>query len=130
MTLLLCIHSMIVTVVAPIVGWVIVHVQPLQITCADPEFLSEGVQLWQCFSFFLLKGGRIQTNTTINGQSSNAIYMAFRWRADDGWLCSVVIFQGSGLVLLRNPIFLRLFRRGGSGPPVTPSGSAHESAGR
>ena len=55
--------------------------------------------------------------------------MAFRWRADDGptlnaGLVALRFFRGSAPVLLRNPIFLLLFR--GSEPPVPPpSGSAH-----
>ena len=41
------------------------------------------------------------------------------------WLGSFMIFQGSGPVLQRNPIFLWFFRGRGPGPPVSPSGSAH-----
>ena len=40
------------------------------------------------FFVFLIDGGIEDPNTTINGPSSarqqNAIYMAFRWRADGG----------------------------------------------
>ena len=40
-----------------------------------------------------------------------------------------MIFRGSGSILLGNPIFLRFFRGGGSGPPAPPpSGSAHGSS--
>ena len=49
--------------------------------------------------------------------------MAFRWRADDGPtlnadLVALILFMGSGPVLLRNPIFLRFSRM--SGPPAPP----------
>ena len=54
------------------------------LACADPEILSEGVQLRR----FLADEGREDQNTTISGSSlsrqRNAIKMAFRWCADDG----------------------------------------------
>ena len=58
--------------------------------------------------------GREDPNTIISWPSSSrkrhAIQMAFRWRAEDGRTRNAglvgVIFRGSGLVLLRNPIFL------------------------
>ena len=59
-----------------------------------------------------MRGG---PTTTISGPSSarkrNAIYMAFRWRVDDGptlnaGLVALGFFRGSGPLLLRNPIFL------------------------
>ena len=54
---------------------------------------------------------RDDQNTTISGPSSvrqpSAIYMAFRWRAEDGpTLNFVILFRGSGPVLLGNPILL------------------------
>ena len=57
--------------------------------------------------------GREDPNTIISGPSSSrkrhAIYMAFRWREDDGLTMNAglvaVIFRGSGPELLRNPIF-------------------------
>ena len=64
-------------------------------SCADPEsFVRGGPTLT---GFFLVdEGGGEDPSTTISGPSSarqrNAIYMAFRWRADDnptlnaGWL--------------------------------------------
>ena len=47
---------------------------------------------------FLDDEGRKDPNTTISGPSSthqrNAISMAFRWRADVGWLGSLCGFSG------------------------------------
>ena len=40
------------------------------------------------------------------------------------WLCSFVIFQGSGPVLLKEPCNFVVFQGGGSRPPP-PAGSAH-----
>ena len=68
------------------------------------------------FSFFLLVDEkRNDSNITISMSSSdcqrNAIYMAFRWRADVGprlnsGLKDPCFFRDSGPVFLRNPIFL------------------------
>ena len=49
----------------------------------------------------------------------NAIFMAFRWRADDGptsiaGLVALRFFRGSGLALLRNSIFFVIFPSSGS----------------
>ena len=50
------------------------------------------------FLLFLVDEGREDSNITISGQSSarqqNAIYMVFRWRADDGPLGSFVALLG------------------------------------
>ena len=45
------------------------------------------------------------------------------------WLDSFVIFRGIRTSMLRNPtyIFVIFQGRGGSGPPVPPSGSAHDT---
>ena len=49
-------------------------------------------------NFFFVNEGIENLNTTINGLSSdrqrNAIYMAFRWQADDCPTLNAVIFQG------------------------------------
>ena len=75
------------------------------------KFLTEGFT----FDNVLVVEGREDLNTTVSGPSSihqrNAIYMAFRWRADDGLtlnvgLVALWLFRGSGPVLLRNPVFL------------------------
>ena len=65
-------------------------------TCA---VFSEGVQLrLRFFFFFLVDEGREDSNITISGPSTarqqNAIYMLFRWRADDGPLGSFVALMG------------------------------------
>ena len=57
------------------------------------------------------------------------IYMAFRWRADDGptlntGLVAYWLSRGSGPVLLRRPIYLCFFK-GGPDPLSPPSGSTH-----
>ena len=82
---------------------------------------------------------RWQTNRNVrcNWKMSNTTkkqviigQMAFRWHANDSRLGSFWFFRGSGPVLLRNPIFLWFFRRGGRGsqdPP--PSGSSHDCYG-
>ena len=46
-----------------------------------------------------------------SAQQGDAIEIASRWHADNGpiiecWLCSFVIFRGSGSILLGNSIFL------------------------
>ena len=60
-------------------------------SCADPEsFIRGGPNLttFLFFLFFRFDEGRKDQNTTFNRPSStrqqNAIYMAFRWQADDG----------------------------------------------
>ena len=89
---------------------------PVNIECAGPEGFVRGVQLW--LRFFLIDEGKEDQNTTTSGLSSarqrNDI-MA-RWLADDGQalhagLVALWFFRGSRPVLLRNPIFLRFFRR-------------------
>ena len=79
-----------------------------------------------CNFNFSFKLARVETredpNTTISGPSSarqrSPIYMAFRWRADDGPTLKIVseyegcpgsfviLFRGSQPVLLGNPILL------------------------
>ena len=70
--------------------FLLVHYQQ---SCADPEnFVRGGTTLMFVFFLFvffflLMRGGRIQFNTISRLSSAcqgNAIYMAFRWRADDG----------------------------------------------
>ena len=85
------------------------------------KILSEGVQLWQPFCFSS-RGGRIQIPLS-EGQHQHTSEMPLSgvslecrwWPNIDCWLCSFVIFRGSGPVLLRNPIFLWFFRGGGGG---------------
>ena len=71
------------------------------------KVLSEGVQLNFQLRQGFFRGREEEPNTTICRSSltrqRNAIY---RWRANDGWLGSFVIFRGPGPVLLRNAIFL------------------------
>ena len=79
-------------------------------TCADQEsFVRGGGSNFD--GSFSLWGGE-DPNTTISGPS--------KWRFAGGPMMagSFVIFRGSRLVLLRNPIFFRFFRGGGSGIPV------------
>ena len=59
----------------------------------------------------------------------NGVPLAGRCPNMECWIDSCVILRGYGPVLLRNPIFLQFSRGGGgSGPPVPPSGSAHDGA--
>ena len=63
-------------------------------------------------------------NTTISGPST-ARHRTFRWQADGGptlnaGLVALWFYRGSGPVLLRNPIFLYLFRGGGVRTPCPP----------
>ena len=86
------------------------------------KVLSEGVQIWQhFFSWWGEVGSKYHYKRGIIGQPA-----AFRWRADDGptlnaGLIALSFFMGSGLVLLRNPIFLW---------PPPPSGSPHVNYGK
>ena len=56
--------------------------------------------------------------------------MAFWWRADDGPTLNVGLvaatFQGIQTCIARKPYIFVIFQRG-SGPPVHPSGSAHDT---
>ena len=75
---------------------------------------------------FLVDEGREDSNITKSGSSSarhqNAIYMAFRWRADGGPLGSFV-----ALLVIQTSISKKHYSVGGGGPdPLLPSGSAHE----
>ena len=67
------------------------------------------------FYFKLMRGETIQ-NTTISGP------LSARQRNVP---MTTVIFRLSEQILLRSPIFFVIFRGGGSGSPVPPSGSAH-----
>ena len=84
-------------------------------SCEDLENFVRGGPTLTTFFFlrFLVNERWVDQNTTLSGPSSarqrNAILMAFRWRADDGPTLnsgSVASSSGSGLGLLRNPIFL------------------------
>ena len=46
--------------------------------------------------------------------------MVFRWRADDGWLCSFVIFQGIRTSIAKKPFIFCDFIGVGGRPPVPP----------
>ena len=87
-------------------------------TCADRESFARGGPTFFLF-FFFDKRKEDPNSSTKSGPSlarqRNAIYMAFRWRDDDGptlnaGLAALWFFRGSGPVLLRNPIFLWFFR--------------------
>ena len=68
------------------------------------------------FLLFLVDEGREDSNITISGPSSarqqNAIYMMFRWRADDGPLGGFVALMG-----IRTSISMKHYSGGGSGSP-------------
>ena len=93
------------------------------------KVLPEGVQLWQrfFFLFFFWWGERLfkkHLKWAIIGPPAkrhlNSILLTGTdqwWPNIEFWLCSFVIFSGSGPVLRRNPIFLWFFR-GESGPPA------------
>ena len=91
--------------------------------CADPESFVRGVQLQLSFSYFFDERGK-DSNTTISGPSTarqrNAIQMAFRWRANGDPLVSFVVLQGIRTNIAKKPYIFMI----GSGPPVSPSGSA------
>ena len=57
-------------------------------------------------------------NSTISGPSS-----AFRWRADEYWLVSFVIFRGSGTCTIAKKPYIFMIFQGGGAP--APSESAH-----
>ena len=83
-----------------------------------------GVQLCQhfCFSWREEGGSKYHLNRAIIGppvkRHWNDVSLVVRWWSNNEcWLGSLVIFRGSGLVLLRNPIAL-WFLRGRSGRPV------------
>ena len=77
------------------------------------------------FFIFLVDKGREDSNITISGPSSarqqNAIYMAFRLRADVGPLGSFV-----ALLWIRTSISEKHYS--GGPDPQPPSGSAHEKS--
>ena len=90
----------------------------IECTCADPE----GVQLWQ--------RERIQTNTTISGPSSlhhqAKLYRCW-WPNNGCWLDSIVIFQGIGPSIAKEPYSFMIYQvpaRSGS-----ESGEFHGSLG-
>ena len=59
-----------------------------------------------------------------SARQQNAIYMVFRWRADDGPLGSFVALMG-----IRTSISKKHHSGGGGGlDPLPPSGSAHEKS--
>ena len=90
-------------------------------TCPDPESFVRGGP-------FLVAEGWEDQNTTISGPSSacqrNAIYMEFRWRADDGQTLNAVMFQGIWIRIAKKPYIFVIFQ--GGPDPLPPSGSAHE----
>ena len=63
--------------------------------------------------------GSEDPHSTIDGQSSthqrNAIYMAFSWRTDDGWLGNFVIFQGILTCIGKKTYIFVIFSGGGGG---------------
>ena len=87
--------------------------------------LSMGVQLCQhfCCSWREEGGSKYHLNRAIIGppvkRHWNDVSLVVRWWSNNEcWLGSLVIFRGSGLVLLRNPIALWFFR--GDQNPCTP----------
>ena len=81
--------------------------------------------------FFFLEGSRAPKTTKseqLLACQRNAIEISFHWIMAhiECWFGSFVIFRGSGLVLLGNPINFYFFR-GGPDPLPTPSRSAHVS---
>ena len=87
------------------------------------------------FYYFFSRWEKIEdpNTTTLSGpppaSQRNAIYMVFRWRADDcpSWNAGSVPlgFQGVRTSIAKIPYIIVIVRGGGSGPPVPPSGSAH-----
>ena len=88
------------------------------------KFFQRGSNFDYVYSFLVDKG-REDSNITISGPSSarqqNAIYMAFRWRADVGPLGSFV-----ALLWIRTSISKKHYS--GGPDPQPPSGSAHEKS--
>ena len=70
-----------------------------------------------------LKAGhhRPTSETLIKWRFAGVLMMAQHWML----ACSFVIFRGSRPVLLRNPIFLWFFQRGGGLKSLPPSGTVH-----
>ena len=94
------------------------------------KVLPQRVQLWR---FFIVDEGRkdpkYHYKRAIIGPLAkrhlNGVSLACRCVPNiECWLGSVVIFRGSGPVLLRNPTFL-WFLRGGGPDALPPSGSVH-----
>ena len=68
-------------------------------------------------------------NSNISGPSSTASETPFRWRADNDPTLNAslvdAIFQGIQTCIARKPYIFVIFQWG-SGPPVSPSGSAYD----
>ena len=85
------------------------------------KVLREGVQLWQCvFSWWEERGSKYHNTANIGPPAKrhlNGVSLACWWWPNiESWFSSLVIFRGSGPVLLWNPIFLWFFRGGGPDP--------------
>ena len=86
------------------------------------------------FFFFLVDEGRKDPNATISGPAIvspppkchlNGGSLACQcWPNIECWLGSFVIFQGIRVSIAKKPYICDF--SGGSGPPVPPSGSAHD----
>ena len=91
--------------------------------------LSEGVQLWLFFVFFLVWSKYHYKRTIIGPQAKrhfNGVSLACRWWPNiESGLVALWLFRGSGPVLLRNPTFL-YFSGGGGLDLYSPSGFSHE----
>ena len=102
--------------------------------CADPESFVRGgptMTMFFCFVYFSWwgEGGyKYHYKRAIIGLPTKRHLMAFHWRADDGPTLNAgmvaAIFQGIQICIARKPINYVTFQEG-SGPSVTPSGSAH-----
>ena len=105
---------------------------PITFHARIQKVLSEGVQLWQVF-LGGEGGSKCPYKQAIIGPPArrilNGVLLADRWWPNiECWLGSFGIFIGSGPILLENPVFFVIFRRGGGGGVRTPcphSGSAH-----
>ena len=85
-------------------------------SCADPEILSDGVQIW-----------REDRNTTLSGPSLTSVSLACWWWPNiERWLGSFEIFQGIQTSIAKKPYKFEIVQ-GGSRPHVPSSGSAHVS---
>ena len=99
-------------------------------SCADPESFVRGGPTLKTF-FRGERGSKLNKyhykRAIIDPRAKrhlNGVSLACRWWPNiECWLGSYVIFRGSRPVLLRNPIFLWIFRGGGPdtlSPPMDP----------
>ena len=97
------------------------------------KILSEGIQLWRRFFFFLYNEGweKYHHKRAINGPPAkrhlNGVSLACWWWPNiERWLGSLVIFQGIWTRIAKKPYIFVIFQGGGGvRTPVPPSGSVH-----